>query len=304
MSDFLNSLSATGGDKSATDWTAEVSKVGDEIAKQEAAPPQADPVTTPDAQNQAAVAPTQQQEEEKRVPLKALQEARAEAAEMKRRIAELEHAFQSSRQPVEDEQDEYEIPDPEKDPIGALKYNNMQLQALRETEQARAQEAQLSSIYQQSAQQFAAQEPSFKAAYNHAIQSRANELMSLGYQANEVNQMIRSEELQVVATALQRGINPAKAIFDFATARGFQRPAAAPAPVGAPAATPSVDPAIQKAKADAATSLTGGGKPPANEMTVDDAVKNLKGAALDSYLDKHWKAMETSSGRNSSLFRS
>lgn len=298
MTDFLATLNSPKAAEESAKWEAEVIKAAEpepapEPIKAEPAPV----VETVKAEPEPApVKAEQPAPEEKYVPLKALHETRNELNEYKRKLADLEARFNNPPPP----QEQYEEPDPEQDPIGALKYTRQQLADFQRAQQAQQQETYVAQAYAASAQQFAAQTDDFRDAYNYAIQSRANELAALGAPQDQIPNLIRQEELQIAATALQQGRNPAEVIYNFAKARNYVK--AAPPPPPAPAlVTP--DPAKEKAKADAAVSLTAGGKPPANAMTAEDALATLKGAALETWMAKHWGEMEAAAGRKSSLFR-
>lgn len=308
MSDFLASLNSPKAGEEAASWRAEVEKAAEtapapepapaatpEPVKAETPPVTAEPAPTPEP------TPEPVKQEEKFVPLKALQETRAEAQELKRKIAELEARFNNPPQP--EQQPEAE-PDPEQDPIGALKRQQAEIAAFKQAQERQQFETQVWTAYQQNAQQFAAKTADFKDAYNHLINSRAEEYRALGYAEEQIQPLIRGDEFNIAVAAMQQGKSPAEVLYGYAKARGYQSKAAAPVPAPTPTPPPlTVDPKLEKAKADAATSLSTGGKPPANELSIDDALKTLSGAALDAHLDKVWKNMESAAGRKSSLFR-
>ena len=310
MSDFLESLNSPKAAEADASWRAEVAKAAEPTPE----PAKAEPTPQPAQTEEPAPAPTVPQEtatpepaktaEEKFVPLKALQEQREEAKELKRKLAELE-AYIKSPPPQQEPTAE---PDPEQDPIGALKHAKQQLDEFRKQQEWQQYESQVWDRYRTVGQQAIAQKPDFKDAYQYALQSRATELRAFGYTDEQIPQVIKQEEFQIAASALERGQNPADVIYEFAKARGFglaAPPSAVtpPPPPSQPTPVPQIDPKLEKAKADAATSLTSGGKAPANSLTAEDAMKTLKGAALDAWMDKHWKELESAAGVNSSFFR-
>jgi hypothetical protein len=305
MSELLNSLNVP-SEQPAKSWAQEV-------ADAEAAAPAPEPVAAepaPEAPKaaEAAVEPSQTQEtateqDDRRVPLKALQEERQKRAEYERkldeavrRMAELEQRVPKAPEPTPEPE-----PDPETDPIGALKHAREQLRRMQDETAQTQRVAQLNQIAYQSATAFKEQAPDYPDAYRYAINSRAQELAALGTPQNDIPQILQMEELNLIDTALRNNGNPAEVIYRFAKARGFNATApapvpAAPAPVPPPAPAP-VNPALQQAKQAVAASAAAGGAPAAKgEMSVND-IANLKGAAFDAAWNKLF------GGNKSSIFR-
>jgi hypothetical protein len=306
MSDVLNSLNVP--ESSSKSWAQEVADAGASEAPHSAPEPvSAGPAPdAPATQEAAPEAPQPQEhapEDDRRVPLKALQEERQKRAEYERklqeyerRMAELEQRVPKTPEPAPEPE-----PDPETDPIGALKHAREQLKRMQEATQAQQYEAQLSQIAYNAANQFKQQAPDYQDAYRYAINSRAQELMALGTPENAIPQILKREEMSLIDTAVRNGRNPAEAIYTFAKARGYQgaQPAAvapaAPAPV-APQPAP-VNPALQQTKQAVAASATAGGAPASKgEMSLND-IANLKGAAFDAAWNKLF------GGNKSSVFR-
>lgn len=314
MSDLLNSLNEKADTKP---WADEVAEAASASAEAPAAVPEtvsADPALEAPAETEAAPEASQPQEEhDRRVPLKALQEERHKRAEYERQVQEFQRREQEWRQWAEQvqrqqmmghnngpqmEQEQVAEPDPETDPIGALKHAREQQRQLQEAiqqQQMAAQQQQyvqqLNQVAYQAATQFQQQAPDYQDAYRYALQSRAQELVALGTPETQVANILQREELSLIDTALRNGRNPAEAIYQFAKARGFSgKTAASPAPA-------APDPALQQAKAAVAPSATTGGAPAARgSMSLAD-IANLKGAAFDSAWSKHF------GGNRSSLFR-
>jgi hypothetical protein len=281
MSEFLESLN-----KAEAPVSAETAFEQEAAAVEAEAPaaPVEEVAPAPAPIENAAPAPVAEQaapeeHEDRMVPRKALQEERAKRQEMERRIAQMEAFLSQQAQPQQQQQ--FEVPDPETDPIAALKYDRQQLEQLRQAEMHRARETQFTQVYTQAAQQFSAQAPDFQDAYKYAINSRAQELQAIGTPPQAISQALRNEEMSLVATALQNGVNPAEAIYNFAKARGYAGKAPAPAP--APVAP---GPDIQKARQAVAASAAAGGKPATPAALTWEAVANLKGAAFDSAFEK------------------
>ena len=313
MSDLLNTLNAPSEAPPKT-WEQEVAEAGAAEPAQSVPEPIA-PAPAPveqQAQEAAPEAPQAQEtateETDRRVPLKALQEERQKRAEAERKAAEVERriAELSARlEQIAPKQPEAPPPpDPETDPIGALKYQNEQLRELRTREEQQRYEQELNAVAYRAATEFAAQAPDYRDAYKYAIESRALELSVLGVPQDQIPNIMRREELTLIDNARRNGRNPAQVIYEFAKARGFQAPQPAPAPVAvAPAPAPVApqpappNPALQQAKAAVAASASAGGAPAAKgELTVAE-IASLKGAAFDAAWNKMF------GGNKNSLFR-
>jgi hypothetical protein len=306
MSEVLNSLNVP--ESSGKSWAQEVAEAGAMEAPQSAPEPvSADPAPEAPAAADPAPEPAQAQEtapqeDDRRVPLKALQEERQKRAEYERklqeyerRMAELEQRVPKAPEPAAEPE-----PDPETDPIGALKHAREQLRRMQEATEQQQYEARLNQVAYQAATQFKEQAPDYPDAYRYAINSRAMELAALGTPQDAIPQILQREELSLIDAAVRNNRNPAEAIYTFAKARGYQgAQQAALAPVApAPAPQPApVNPALQQAKREVASSAAAGGAPAAKgEMSVND-IANLKGAAFDAAWNKLF------GGNKSSIFR-
>jgi hypothetical protein len=304
MSELLNSLNVP-SDQPAKSWAQEV-------AEAEAAAPAQEPVAAepaPEAPTavEAAPEPSQPQEtateqDDHRVPLKALQEERQKRAEYERkldeavrRMAELEQRVPKAPEPTPEPE-----PDPETDPIGALKHAREQLRRMQEETAQTQRVTQLNQIAYQSATAFKEQAPDYPDAYRYAINSRAQELAALGTPQNEIPHILQGEELSLIDTAIRNNRNPAEAIYQFAKARGFNASAPAPAPAAPvpPPAPAPVNPALQQAKQAVAASAAAGGMVANNEPALTDMIN-----APNPDLEKIWKKLEAASGKKSSIFR-
>lgn len=310
MSELLNSLNVP-SETSTKSWASEVA----EAAASEPATVAAEPVSTepatvePETKEAAVEAPQTQEtateEQDRRVPLKALQEERQKRAEYERQLQEYQRreqewqawaAQQQQMQPQEEVQPE---PDPETDPIGALKAAQERLQMIQQEAQERAYVEQLNTVAYQAATQFQSQVPDYQDAYRYALNSRAQELMTLGTPQHAIPQILQQEELRLIDTALQSRRNPAEVIYQFAKARGFQGKTAQPAAAApAPAPTPvAPDPALQQARREVAASASSGGAPASKGQISPADLANLNGAAFDAAWNKMF------SGNKSSVFR-
>jgi hypothetical protein len=304
MSEFLNSINST--KPADTSWETEARSFEPEAKpvteEAPAAEAEAPAETAPETPQEAPESPAEGGDEvQKVVPLKALQEERRAKKELEERLYQIEQMMRQQQQPKEEAQPDDQGPDPETDPIGALKWERQKRIAYEQEMQARQGQERLTSVYASSAREFATKTPDFKDAYEFAITSRGKQLAALGYDVATINETIRAEEMNLAAQALNNGRNPAEVIYEFAKSYGYTGKAPAPA-TPAVAAAPAVDPAaaatLQKAKAAAATSITGGGKPPKGDFDPA-SLADLKGAAFDAA----WEKMAKQSGSRSSMFR-
>lgn len=311
MSDLLNSLNVPSSEPPKS-WAQEVAEAGatdapasvPEPVAADPAPMQPEPEeAAPEASQSQETAP---EEHDRRVPLKALQEERQKRAEYERKLVEYERqmaemqgymaAMQQQGQPPQPQQEQFQEPDPETDPIGALKYARDQLKRMQEVTEQQQYVQQLNTVAYQAATQYAQQVPDYREAYQYALQSRAQELAALGTPENAIPQILQREEMNLVDTAVRNGRNPAEAIYHFAKARGFTAKQAAPAPAPVAPVAP-VNPALQQAKQAVAASAAAGGAPAAKgELSVAE-IANLKGAAFDTAWNKLF------GGNKSSMFR-
>lgn len=302
MSEFLNSINSdklpdTSWETEARSFEPEAKPAPEEAPKVEAEAPVE---TAPETQAEAPESPVEPADDvQKVVPLKALQEERKANKALADRLAQIEQIMRQQKPQVEPEQED-QGPDPETDPIGALKWERQRRQAFEQDMQARQGQERLTSVYQSSAREFASKTPDFSEAYNFAINSRAKQLSALGHDNASIAETIKAEEMHLAATALNNGRNPAEVIYEFAKSYGYtgKAPVAATPAVAAPVVDPAAAATLQKAKAAAATSITSGGKPPKSDFDPA-SLADLKGAAFDAA----WEKMAKQSGARSSMFR-
>lgn len=132
------------------------------------------------------------------------------------------------------EVDEDPRPDPEKDLLAYLHWQDRELNRQREwreeveeRERTRQQEAETVNWYRQDAYAYAQNEPSFGLAYQHLINDRNAELQRLGVNdANERMRILVAEEKDIVARARANRASPADVIFKLSVGRGFNKEAA------------------------------------------------------------------------------
>jgi len=230
----------------------------------------------------------------RQVPLSALKLERNKRRALEDRLAAfneqmeaLAHQQQQQAQPVPQDGP----PDPEQDPIGALRFERQQRERLQHYVQAQALEQRVAQDYIADAQRFAAQTPDFADAYNHLFAGRVGELRAQGWHDDAIRAQVQREEFNIALGALRAGRSPAQQAYELAKARGYGRNASRPA--SAPA-----DPTLAALKARAAASISEGGTPPRSSLSLEEIGK-LTGPAFDSAFERYTRAQ----GKRSSLFR-
>ena len=218
---------------------------------------EADPAPTPEAPRDKPNPAASPERPDGYVPQQALAEARREAKEARERYALLEDRTAKilDRFYKEPEPQEPEIdlgPDPETDPVGAVKWMRdqqaAQIKQRHEQEQRQrqesAEEAQtraavhaVTDKFQQAAQA----RPEVQDAYQSLLRSYANELQVAGWNGDALDQQMQQIELNHIRYMAANHIEPAEYIERLAKARGWQGKAN-PAPT-APSTTPPRDPA-------------------------------------------------------------
>jgi hypothetical protein len=128
------------------------------------------------------------------------------------------------------EQEQEQLPDPELEPYDYMKHLGEEVQQLRQmTEQERQAQAQMAQLQQviQHGEQMAAQyraqvgPETYDKAFQHVYEVRGKELMSMGFNAEQVPQILQQEAQEAVFQAVQRGMNPGEMLMKIAQARGF-----------------------------------------------------------------------------------
>lgn len=199
----------------------------------DAAPPAAPPpADTPDPG--AAARPIA---EAKTVPLAALHEERERRKELQRQIEDVNRRaderfnliaqkLAASAPPADPAK--REIPDPEKDAVGAIRVTAEEVKVLsdfkRQVETQAAQSQAIQAVLAHASRletEFEKENPDFQAASAHLRDSRAQELSALGVDQYRVRQILGLEKLQLAQAALQQGRNPAEVIYALAKMRGY-----------------------------------------------------------------------------------
>jgi hypothetical protein len=132
-------------------------------------------------------------------------------------------------------------PSPEVDIFGAVKHVGetvAQMQkaaadaekAKADSEKARADEKVFVDKYRKACDDFEAETPDFKAAYNHLLNARAAELKAIGYDTPEtLHNALIADELAIAQMAFEKGKSPAEMLYNLANQRGYKKEQAADA---------------------------------------------------------------------------
>ncbi len=173
---------------------------------------------------------------EERERRKAVEAENVRLREERARFDERLKVIQELNKPKEDEPDLG--PDPEADPVGAIKWMRDQQARLGEqsrrsaTQQEEAQREQamrahLVDAYRADASQFRQQNPDFGDAYQHLLKTRQDELSAIGYSPAEINAAIEADELAIAQRALSNGRSAAEVVYNLAKQRGYAKKEAA-----------------------------------------------------------------------------
>ena len=243
----------------------------------------------PEAEVEEPTPPRQiEQNGQKYVTLSALQEERSRRREAEeraeRRLAQIEERFlKAQREPEQPQDNQWDIPDPNEDVIGAV-------DALRRTTLAERQERERQmELYNQSQQETQLQDevrrrsitqveeykkehPEYDSAFQHLRQSRVSFYENLGYSPADINQVLAQEEFNIAHQLVANERSVPEAVIGLARAAGWQ--------------PPSQQEGVDKVKRVAqgqkqAKTLSGGGAP--------ESEKNLKWMAALS--DDEFRAL-------------
>lgn len=222
------------------------------------------------------------------VPIAALHEERRRRAEADARFQQLQEQFAQLQNQIRQAQAP-QPPDPDEDPVGALRYQNEQLQAqLQQVNEWRAQqerERQQQAAHLTLTQRVAAAEQAFRArtpdydeAAKFALEAEDRRLQAFYPDPGQRAQALQQEAANVLAQAVQQGRDPAEVLYTMAKNMGYgvaptvaspPPVAAATAPAPAPTPAPSnVVETIQRGLKQQTVGAVGGSTPP-SEMTPE-----------------------------------
>lgn len=216
-------------------------------------------------------------------------EAKAEAQELRDKMARMEERFQMFQDAMKPAEPEVSFDD---DPAEYLRkqaeQTNETLEGLKQQQQQQIQQQQQVAAhnqfmqrYQAAATEYAEQNPHFQDAYHHLIENRVQEHMIAGLNREQAVQTANREEQAIVRMAFENGSNPAERLVELAKLRGWN---AVQADSKAPSQTAinKVD-QVEKGQAEAKT-ISKGGEGNA-ELTLE-ALADMDGAEFDKAWEK------------------
>jgi hypothetical protein len=241
----------------------------------------------------------------------ALRQERAEAKERERRTDDRLRQLQEAMKPKEasPQVQPQEIPDPDKDPMGALKALLAQAREAKQTQTLTAQEVERQQQTQRimgdasrMEYEYLATLPDYDAnsrvspTYNEAsaylVNMRRAELNAIGsYNPMQINQMISQEAIGLAAQAIQGGRNPAQVVMEIAKARGFA-PKAKVQAVETPAETEQekITRIAKGQEAGFSLGQAAGGRAPNNSKLDAKSIANMSDEAFQAFVDKAKKS--------------
>lgn len=222
---------------------------------------------------------------ESKAGLKAERRARQDA---ERRLAALEVKVSSTPAQTRSEAQEDPKPNAQTDPFAYMEWMERRLdaqdaekrqgqQVQAQTEAERQQVAAISTRMAEHEQDFREDHPDYDDATAHLAQSRFAELRAFGMNEQEARTAVQRDFIGLVATALNKGQDPAQAAYNLAKARGFNGQRQAQTRTG-------VMDAVQAGQG-AARSLSSAGGQGSDNLTVGSVAK-LDGAAFDAAFAK------------------
>ncbi len=269
-----------------------------------ASPPPATPAPAPaDRPGAPAVDPSGARSnpaEAKTVPLAALHEERERRKELQRQIEDVnrraDERFNLIAQKLAASapaaESKREMPDPEKDAVGAIRMTAEEVKVLsdfkRQVEAQAAQSQAIQAVFAHAARlenEFESRTPDFQTASTFLRETRAQELATLGVDPYRVQQILGLEKLQLAQAALQQGRNPAEIIYALAKMRGYSPNTGAPK--GKAAASDGEAAKLARiAKGQEAGTSLGAASGAAPGKTGIEALLGMSDAEFASALDK------------------
>jgi hypothetical protein len=208
--------------------------------------------------------------EEERVPVAAIQEERRRRKEAEKQANELRAQYARLEGRVEglqDRQQPQQQDQAEEDPLARLERLERVAQQQQQIDQVRNVHAELGSRFDHAVNQYKTEAPDVTQALEFLVRSRERELTEVhGIPAERVKPMLGQEMFQFLANAQARGVDPARAAYQWAKERGYQAKAADQPD---PAATARNDMARTTAGMAASKSLGQASGAPGGEVSLD-----------------------------------
>lgn len=174
-------------------------------------------------------AETDQEKQDKYVPLPALHEERTKRKRLQSQVDEyaqkVQRMEQAFAQLIEQKRKE-NGPSFEDDPANFLRQDLEQTKQLviqqRQQNEIAAQRERIVNQYRDSAAQFSKSQQDFGQAYSYVLNQRKAEYEAAGYTPEQSRQFVEEDEIAIASKAMQDGENPAKRVYDIAKARGYK----------------------------------------------------------------------------------
>jgi len=174
---------------------------------------------------------------EKMVSLAALHEERNRRREIDRQYRETQQQLAELKgklsivERLAPEKTEAKEPTVEEDIFGVVKNTTQtvadiqkQLKEQADQQKAEGERNALISAYRSDAAKFETENPDFKTAYNHLLQSRAAELQTMGYtDPRALHEALTNDEMSIAQMALSQGKSAAEIIYNLAKQRGYAK---------------------------------------------------------------------------------
>lgn len=221
-----------------------------------------------------------------------LQEARERMARLEERMAMIFNRGGDAEKKAP------EVPDPEADPIAAMRWTQDQLRAISEREQrdrqqreqAGAQEQEFQRAYARVAEDYkaaVAEDPGIVDAYEHFRGSRVRELVAYGIPEMQAYQALENEERQIIMDAARTGRPITDYIERIATARGWSRKSAG---AGKDARIDTIEAGVKSSKS-LSTAAGGAVRQTVTLADVEKMSDEEFAAALAKHGDAWWRRL-------------
>ena len=203
---------------------------------------------------------------------------RARAEELQGKIADLNKQLEALKAPP--------VPDLQTDPLGHLLHKldsistklaeleSKSVEQRQEDTQASEQQKFINIVNQQIAD-FTKTHPDYQAAYKHLRDAKFAELKGVGYTADEANQKLNQEELDITVRALRSQKSPAEIAYSMAQRYGYKPPQAPTDPES------KVEQIKKGLKADIPDNA---GKPSGSNTSIE-ALKNASDADMNKIIE-------------------
>jgi len=142
------------------------------------------------------------------------QKEREERLKLEGRLQIMEQEWRKSRDPAPEQPKEL-------DPLAKLESVHKFAEEERQRQAHEGQRRALLTQYETSAREYEAEQPDFRAAYDHLVSSRVAELREMGHDAATAQEIAQNNELAIVNLAFSQGANPAERLYKLAKLRGY-----------------------------------------------------------------------------------